>query len=107
MAQISDSLIEKLFRKWKRILKIKKKIVWTDNAEVFKKLALNKKSIKFIRSIHGASILSKHPVIFINKSENKTEAELEHTILHELSHVKYPKFSETRLRQYINRKFFQ
>lgn len=93
--------IDKTIRKWKMRFFIKKPVFWTTDFKMWKQLGGIK--IGFNSKKVWGSIHTPQNIIFVNLKKNSTKEETEDTIIHELLHVKYPKLSEKKLQQKIDR----
>jgi len=93
--------IERIIRKWKMRLFIKKPVFWTTDFKMWKQLGGVK--IGFNSKQVWGSIHTPQNIIFINLKKHLTKEELEDTIIHELLHAKFPKLSEKKLKEKIER----
>ena len=101
MISMNAKFIDKTIRKWKMYFCIKKSIFWTTDFKMWKQLGGVK--IGFNSKQTWGSIHTPQNIIFINLKKNTTKEELEDTIIHELLHAKYPKLSEKKLKDKIDR----
>ena len=100
---VSDKIIQKLFDKWRKKLKIKTKVMWLTDFTSWNRLVQQQRLKQTVCMPFGAVGINKGikpNFVFINKKlHGNNEDEIENTILHELQHIKHPNFPEAKIRK--------
>jgi len=96
-----DQFINRIIKKWKIKLTIRKTIFFTTDAKIWKKLAMIGDPV--VDKAFGVNSTTQDLILINVKKHRGNTKELENTILHELLHSKHPSWSEKQIRNETKR----
>lgn len=92
-----EKLVERLLKKWKERLRIRKSIFWTTDFKEWKKFSDIKKTTFTSNQLFGSIDIKKNSIFINLKVIKQDRASIELTIIHELVHSKFPLFNEKKV----------